>query len=418
LAVYQSDIDAGYYASGDLFKLGDGIFEHAFRLTDGWGAGPTSRIRRVHVGARGGLDTFSCAGCHSQGGPDGAGPATENAFVQGDGEHLSSANVRNPPNVLGLGLVQALAKEMSDELALQRTNLVQSAIASGKRQTVKLVAKSIDFGTLAANADGTVDTSGVVGVSPDLILRPFGWKGEVARLRRFFEEAARVHFGIQSQPLALGDKDDPDPDHLGHGPWYDPDGDGKGHELEEGALTAGAVYMAMLEVPVILPPSSPELLDRWSRGSVQFDAIGCGSCHTRKLPLLYSQWTELPDTTDGPGYSFNLLVDGDLPRGNNQVELFSDLKRHDMGDDLADPHDSESGIPRSEFLTRPLWGLADTAPYLHDGSATTIDRAIDRHGGEAAAVRKNWRRLTVDEKSDLRVFLLSLTRTPKVRVPR
>ncbi len=76
----------------------------------------------------------------------------------------------------------------------------------------------------------------------------------------------------------------------------------------------------------------------------------------------------------------NLFSDGDKPRGSNLVEVFSDLKRHDLGPGLADPHDEEHGLPRSVFLTRPLWGLAETPPYLHDGRAATIPEAILAHG--------------------------------------
>ena len=68
------------------------------------------------------------------------------------------------------------------------------------------------------------------------------------------------------------------------------------------------------------------------------------------------------------------------------------------------------------WLTRPLWGLAETAPYLHDGSAATIPEAIVAHGGEAEDARDAFVALTPDEQADLHVFLLSLTRTPKPRV--
>jgi len=71
-------------------------------------------------------------------------------------------------------------------------------------------------------------------------------------------------------------------------------------------------------------------------------------------------------------------------QGRAVVELFSDLKRHDMGPGLAESID-ETGCGSSVFLTRSLWGLGSTAPYLHDGRATTVTEAILEHGGEAAA---------------------------------
>jgi CxxC motif-containing protein (DUF1111 family) len=117
--------------------------------------------------------------------------------------------------------------------------------------------------------------------------------------------------------------------------------------------------------------------------------------------------------------------DGDQPKVEPQhagaktpfnVRLFSDLKRHDLGPDLATPGE-QAGIPRSVFLTRPLWGLAFTAPYLHDGRAPTLDDAIRLHGGEAAASRDAYLGLPVDDRAALQVFLLSLTREPKLAIP-
>src|SRR5262249_19735427 len=98
------------------------------------------------------------------------------------------------------------------------------------------------------------------------------------------------------------------------------------------------------------------------------------------------------------------------------VHLFSDLKRHDMGDVLASP-EAQGTIPASVFLTRPLWGLADTAPYLHDGRAPTIQDAIVLHGGEAAAARDASLALDEPGRASIRVFLASLSRQPKLFMP-
>jgi CxxC motif-containing protein (DUF1111 family) len=375
----------------------------------------------VHSGVRGGLDTFSCAGCHSVGGPDGAGSPTQNAFLLGDGDRISTANVRNAPIVLGLGLVQALAVEMSFELASARDEALSLAASAGKPATVELTSKGVSFGSLTASPDGTVDTSALLGVDADLVVKPFGWKGTIARLRRFAEDAARIHFGVQSHVLALdwNDGNAGDVALLGSGPnWWDPDNDGVQREIEEGVLTAAAVYMAMLETPVILPPHDPGLQARWSNGMAVFETAGCSGCHRPELPLQFSTWKELPDTTGGPPIEINLIAEGDRPRGTSLVKLFSDLKRHDMGEALADPHDGEEPIARSVFLTRPLWGLAETAPYLHDGRAATIPEAIEAHGGEASASRDAWRALDPEDRKDLHVFLLSLTREPKTHVAR
>jgi hypothetical protein len=418
LGTFQVDVDQGRYDKATLFLIGDELFSHEFTLDNGYGDGAFVSPRRIHAGLRGGLDTFSCAACHSLGGPDGAGSATQNAHVAGDGERFSSANVRNPPAVLGLGLVQALAAEMSAELKQQRTEGIARAKEVGETVVVELRSKGVSFGSISIRPDGMPDYRKLQGIDIDLVIKPFGWKGNVARLRRFVEDAARIHFGIQSHVLTIKHEKAPDVARLGDGPvWYDPDHDNHVHELEEGVLTAAAVYLATLEAPVILPPRDPGLLDRWANGSRLFDAVGCAACHTRELPLQNRVWKETSDTTAGE-VRVLLFEDGDQPHGSPQVKLFSDLKRHDMGPSLADPHDGEEKLPRGVFLTRPLWGLAETAPYLHDGRAATLEDAVLAHGGEGRPARDAYAALGKGERADLQIFLLSLTREPKVRVAR
>ena len=277
--------------------------------------------------------------------------------------------------------------------------------------------RSVSFGKLAVTPEGSVEYA-VEGVGADLVVRPFGWKGTVARLRRFVEDAARIHFGIQSTVLLENNRRRRDPAHLGAGTaWFDPDGDGKVRELEEGVLTAAACYLAMLEAPVILPPRDQGLRARWANGNRLFQTVGCDGCHREVMPLNRRVWRETADSSAGE-VVINVLGDGDQPKGAPEVRLFSDLKRHEMGAALADGHDNEDRLPRGVFLTRPLWGLADSAPYLHDGRAVTIPEAILLHGGEAQAARDAFAALSRDEQADMHVFLLSLTREPRPRFAR
>ncbi len=419
--VFQEDIDTHRYDADQLFALGDAVFGHEFRAADGY-ADVQSVVqgRRVHDGSRGGLDTFSCAGCHSVGGPNGAGAATQNAYLFGDGVRQSSTVIRNSPPVLGLGMVQALAREMSLDLQRARDAAVEQAQSSGNAVPIRLETKGVDFGVLTARPNGSVDASELEGVDADLVIKPFGWKGQFPDLRRAIEDAARVHFGIQSGPLTELHRDGPMPELLGDGPdWWDPDGDGVQWELEEGSLTATAVYLAMLEVPTIVPPSSAALRDRWAHGDALFDEVGCADCHTRSLALVSTVWTEAPDTTGAAPFVVALLRDGEEPKGTPQVKLFSDLKRHDMGPGLADAHTDTDhpNIGAQTWLTRPLWGLAESPPYLHDGRAATIPEAIVAHGGEGQDSADRFEALSDSAQSDLHIFLLSLSRAPKLRAP-
>jgi mono/diheme cytochrome c family protein len=418
--VRQEDIDGGAWDVDDLFVFGDALFGHEFRKEDGYAdVAATVPFARVHDGPRGGIDTFSCAGCHSVGGPDGAGAATQNAFLFGDGDRLDTTLARNPPHALGLGFVQALAREMSDDLSWAVQQARDAAAATGQPVTVPLLTKDVSFGEVVVRPDGGVDTAALQGIDADLVVKPLGWKGNFVDIRRVTEDAARVHFGIQSHVLTERHQDAPDPAALGPGPdWFDPDADGKARELEEGTLTAVAVYLAAIESPVILPPHDDGLRDRWARGSAVFDEVGCDDCHRRSLTLLSTRWEEWPDTTGADPFEVDLIRDGEGPKSGNDVALFSDLKRHAMGPELADPHFEERlGVPTDVWLTRPLWGLAETAPYLHDGRAATIPEAIEAHGGEATASRDAFLALSDDDRANLHVFLLSLSRAPKVMVP-
>ena len=97
------------------------------------------------------------------------------------------------------------------------------------------------------------------------------------------------------------------------------------------------------------------------------------------------------------------------------VPVFSDFKRHNMGEVLAS-NTVEHGVAREEYLTRRLWGVANTRPFLHDGSAVLFDEAIAMHGGEAAPIAEAFLNLSEADKASLRIFLLSLRRAPTIRI--
>ncbi len=125
-------------------------------------------------------------------------------------------------------------------------------------------------------------------------------------------------------------------------------------------------------------PKPDEPTEQTERGAELFEAIECAKCHVPALA--------------GP--------DGLVP-------AYSDLLLHDMGEELADG--VEMGLATgSEFRTQPLWGLTATGPYLHDGRASTVEQAIEFHGGEAERSRQAYLDLSPDEKADVLAFLESL----------
>lgn len=422
----------------DLFLIGDDAF--AFEADAPFGA----RVEPapVHEGVRGGADGASCRACHFAGGPDGAGTATQRALTSGDGTHYASALVRDAPHVKGLGYVSRLAREMEEELHAVRLLAEDMALVTQEAVSFPLVAKGVSFGELVALPGGELDFSGVEGIDHDLKVRPFGRKGRHADLVEFVDEALQIHHGLQSASRVS--EFEGRADLLGAGPASDPDGDGAavlgmyaveypGTELPHAHSLLLAAYLALIGVPEIHPPQRPDLLARWARGRQVLDDARCTSCHVERLWLNDDNLEIHSRGAFDTSFTLPLLNAGIEPRpqrttfgleddvlGLAPIFLYSDLRRHDLGPEAAEADDEvlPNGrvVPASVFLTRSLWGLADTGPYMADGSALTVHDAILRHGGEAAAARDAYLELSTDDQSSLRVFLLSLTRTAEVLV--
>jgi mono/diheme cytochrome c family protein len=440
----QLALDRQVFTLDDIFRVGDDLFAYLFRTEQGLGNGlaghpdvlagplPAPNLRRVHSGDFGGPDAMGCVDCHAVGGDDGAGTHTQNPFFRGDGDHTRGSDERNAPALLGDGPQERVAAEMTDELAAQRAAASTTAALAGSPVTVSLTAKGLGFGTLIARADGTFDTAGVTGVSSDLVVRPFGWKGHQTTLRGIVKESFRIHMGVMPMSDQQDVRDGRVPAHVyGDGPWYDVDDDGATIEVEDGMVSTMVAYLSQLEVPIIQPPDDPVLLDRFARGRAVFDEVGCASCHTPALPLvdpILVTRAEQSEYQASPPVMIDVAHAGLLPKieavdllgSAYTVRLFSDLRRHDMGPELAAPFDqslSVGAIPAAQWLTRPLWGLADTPPYLHDGRAPTVEGAIRLHGGEGAAARDKFAALADEDRSAMLVFLLSLRRTQRVVIP-
>jgi len=434
-ALGSDRLAAGDVCLTEVADRGELLFDHEYGFADGLGGGAAKSasrgpFRRVHAGAFGGPETISCPSCHWLGGPNGAGAETDNVFLEGDGDRTTSADERNPPALVALGVVQALAAEMSEELQQRRADVVRDAAKAGETREVRLSAKGVDFGVLRATAEGTVDTSELHGIDADLVVKPFGWKGTLPTFADFSAEALQHHMGVQSARLlatatgaTLGEGRDP----------TDPDGDGLRDELGPGPFAAMMVHLALLELPVVeplvqdrqldppaqdlFPPTTTSFAYDFQRGRQQFHELGCAGCHTPmmvlKNPVLALDGVppiDLAREMRRPALEY------DANLGGYPVWLFSDLKRHDMGTANVARH-SQRGVAIREYLTPRLWGVADSAPYLHDGRAPTFDYAIAGHDGEGAAARAAFLAVPWEDRGPLRVYLMALRRAPKVFVP-
>ena len=119
-------------------------------------------------------------------------------------------------------------------------------------------------------------------------------------------------------------------------------------------------------------------------GEAVFGAVGCARCH---VPVLMT------------GRSSNPLFD------NKPVPLYSDLLLHDVA--TGDRIEQAAAAP-NEIRTPALWGLRLRRPFLHDGSASTVEDAILRHGAEAEQARRSFLDLSPQDRSALSAFLSSL----------
>ncbi len=119
-----------------------------------------------------------------------------------------------------------------------------------------------------------------------------------------------------------------------------------------------------------------------ARGRKLFSLIKCAVCHVPKMKT-------------GP----NAIK----PLNCKEVALYSDLLLHAMGAELADICLNQAHP--SEFRTEMLMGLRFREKFLHDGSAKTVQEAIERHDGEARRSRDKYKGLSERDKKALLKFL-------------
>jgi len=139
-----------------------------------------------------------------------------------------------------------------------------------------------------------------------------------------------------------------------------------------------------------------------------FNSVGCAACHT--------------DTTTSGG---NMITqpNGSFPigQGGQLVPAFSDFAIHVMS---TAPGTNSEGLPclndqvqqgqamGGQFRTAPLWGLSTRKFLLHDGSASDLVTAIERHdctNSDAHTVISNFNNnLSSAQQKQLLEFLRSL----------
>jgi len=353
--------------------LGEPVRGLAPRTLDSFERGREVFLRRFNRSEGHGPDfnTSSCRSCH-------------NAPVAGG----SSALYRNFRIVgrMVLGVLtpamendQFVARNFSYERA-QRETIPASADVIADRNAPPMfgigLLDTIPVADVRIHEDPTdLDGDGISGrINMDVVrLGRFGYKAQSADLASFVRGPLFNHMGITSEPISplpatteftsmaqivIPDDSTTDDDGV-----PDP-------EISNGDL------VDLLTFARHLAPPPPLTMDAEAeRGERIFGQIDCAQCHVPNLV-----------------------------RSGTPVPAYTDLLLHDMGPGLADGV-TMGRATGSEFRTQPLWGLRHSAPYLHDGRAPTIERAVLLHDGEARNSRMAFEDLAALDQAAVITFL-------------
>jgi CxxC motif-containing protein (DUF1111 family) len=198
----------------------------------------------------------------------------------------------------------------------------------------------------------------------------YGWKAERVSLNEQVAHAFAFDIGMSSPlfPLPYGDCTTLETACLalpnGESPAFE------GRELSSAMIGVVASYLKTLHARSA------------NDGSALFVATGCAACHVPKLRT----------------------------RAGSEIPAFTDLLLHDMGPVLDDGV-GEPGVRSSEWRTAPLINghvTAEKRRYLHDGSAATVEEAVERHCGEAEHSRILFEALVADDKKRLADYVNGL----------
>jgi Di-haem oxidoreductase, putative peroxidase len=444
--VNQIDIESGKIKFDDLLEIGEEIFAARWTSLDGQGrpaatgaGAPTKRnpLNNIPFIRTSAPDATSCADCHHQPVIGGAGGFVANVFVLAqvldpvnDSVSAEFSNERNTLGMNGSGAIEMLAREMTVDLQALRQLSIKKARQFGRDYVVSLVTKGVSFGQLIAHPDGSVDTSMVEGVDPDLIIKPFHQKGVVNSVRVFTVNAYNHHHGMQAVERFGAGQMDSQGNVI---TTNDFDEDGFPDELTVGDITAATIFQAAMNIPGRVIPSDHQRRAAAKRGEMLFEDIGCADCHRPHLPLGSTLFSE-PNPFNPPGnlrqtdvrrpIVFDLASDIPGPRlerrGDGKrtavVRAYTDLKRHVICDEtdpfFCNERVVQSGVPTNQFITRKLWDVGNTAPYGHRGDLTTITEAILHHAGEARPQRERFAALPKELQNEIIEFLKQLQVLP------
>ncbi len=331
-----------------LFERGRLAFDRDVLLSEG-------------LGLSGGFNGDSCRACHFEPVMGGAGPSdvdvTRQAIILADGSYAE------PPDGTMVHHQGVEPRRPAPDPSCNYFELRQTPPLFGLGLLERVSDETLLSLADPDDADGD-GISGVAQVLSDGRIGRLGWKAEVPTLAEFARDASTNELGLTLPPqpgLRFGRERDEDA-------TADPE-----QTVEQ--LEALTYFMQQLA-----PPERASTDPEAERAGEQvFGEVGCAACHV----------PELPTRTGGIARAFtDLLLHEVLPEGAPGIVVGAAGER--------------------SFRTPPLWGLSDTAPYMHDGRASTIEAAIAAHDGEARASVQRLRAAGAPDREALLSFLRSL----------
>lgn len=211
----------------------------------------------------------------------------------------------------------------------------------------------------------------------------FGWRGQTKSLKQFVMDACENEIGLTKEEseseetvkmVNLGRKVD---------------------VVED--LTA---FIAALPRPRQVTPGVQFERVLVHHGEKLFESVGCNACHTRRLGSLDGLYSDMLLHDMGPQLADNGADPNRVPAGPSETAVGSSRTRQALA--------PVSAAAQREWKTPALWGCAESAPYLHDGRAPTLNDAILMHGGEAAHSVVSYRRLDLASRKQVLAFLSTL----------
>ena len=335
-----------------ILLRGEALFDKPFHRRDGVGAPE--------------MNADSCRACHQDPVMGGAGPLEVNVsrFASDNGGLGPFADLSGgqglsklyPPHVPGR---EEYPEGVADVFEQRQT---PSILGDGLIETILDSAILANEDAMDADGDGVLGVACRVSVDGNIEIGRFGWKAQVPTLRDFVNDAMFGELGMTTPDDGRGFGKRADGDNI-----FDP-------EISQSEVDDIAFFLSSLPPPARGGSLDPQV----GIGEMIFGSIGCSKCH---IPQLM----------------------GD----NGPVPLFSDLLLHNvMSSGFRGMEEAGAGV--GMYQTPPLWGIVDTAPYMHDGRAEDLNDAILHHDGEAAQVRMSYEALPLPQQQALILFLRDL----------